>query len=713
MSSDPSGRAKRCALLAVLALASAPAFAETVAAPTQPPPVVSVTLSLVQVDAVVTDKDGHHVMDLKADDFEILEDGKRQDVTNCAYIPLPQAPSASTVTMPAPEAQHLAPARVNPEDVRRTIALVVDDLSLSFSSLVTVRGAVRKFIRDEMQPGDLVAVIRTGSGAGALQQFTADKRVLEAAAASLRYNTLAPIDTFEAIGSDAVLARDGASGDRGNPRQTLASESLGEDAEQLRRDVFTVGTLGAVRAVITGLRDLPGRKSMLFFSSGFHFGGLSDHTDILTRLRDIVEIANRGSVVVYAVDATGLQTRSLTAADNVNAPGSAGTGPLELAQILQDRRAVAIDNHEGLSALADQTGGLFFHDQGVTRALDRIMADQTGYYLIGYAPAASSFQKTRGHVEYHKIKVNVKRPGLHVRSRAGFYGIEDDPRRGPSPHTLAGALLSPFSGGDLNVSLSSVFLHKPPDASYVRSFLHVDSKDLTFSKLDNDRMTARVDLLAVTFAENGEVVDQLNRPQDLTMSQARYATVAKSGLIFMINLPVKKPGAYQLRMAVRDLASGHVGSASQFVQVPNLGKKHLALSGILLSASRATTFGGAGDGDAADEDPETSQAVRRFHPGSTLTYSYVIYNAKTAGDAPPRLVAQTRLFRDGREMKVGGGEKPVDVGAQKGAIFGGGGLLLGPGMPPGSYVLEVAITDTQADAKHRRVAQAIDFDVTP
>src|SRR4029077_5792449 len=121
--------------LAWLVAWSAPVLAQP-AAPTPPPPVVSFTLSLVQVDAVVTDKDGHHVTDLKADDFEILEDGKRQDITNCAYIALPRAPSSASVIVPEPK--YRAPVRFNPEDVRRTIAIVVDDLSLPFSSLVNV-----------------------------------------------------------------------------------------------------------------------------------------------------------------------------------------------------------------------------------------------------------------------------------------------------------------------------------------------------------------------------------------------------------------------------------------------------------------------------------------------------------------------------------------------------------------------------------------------
>lgn len=698
-------------VLSLTLIAAVPVSAQG-AEPTRPAPVVSVTLSLVQVDAVVTDADHRAVTDLKADDFEILEDGKRQEITNCAYVPLREPPSASLAAMPAsgasdPNRQVSPPLRA--ENVRRTIALVVDDLGLSLQGAVVVRSAVHKFVRDQMMPGDLVAIIRTGSGAGALQQFTADKRLLEAVADRIRYNPIAPLDIFEPMGSDEVLSRDGATSAFGNPRRAAASWSNGEDAEQWRRDTLTVGTLGALRAVIAGLRDLPGRKSMLLFSEGFHFGqSKADNSDLLERIRDIAEVANRASVVVYAVDSRGLQTRSLTAADDLK--DSSGTGP-SLAETLSTRRSTAIDKQEGLAALADQTGGLFFHDQTVTKAVDRILEDQRGYYLIGYAPEASTFQGLGGHPTYHKIKVNLKRPGLHLRSRAGFFGVADRTDGSTAPRTLAGALLSPFEGGDLKLSLSSLFLHKPPQASFMRSFLYIDGKDITFTKGDDGQMTARIDMVAVTFGDGGAVVDQIGRGKELKMTPEGYASVLKNGIVYTINVPIRKPGAYQLRVALRDLATGHVGSASQFVQVPSVKKDHLALSGLLVTGARPDAIADSREGAAvADENAAATQAVRRFRPGSVLMYGCMVYNAKTRGGSSPKLLSQMRLFHDGREIKKGA-EIPVDVTRQEDGVFTGGGFQLGTGMAPGSYLLELAITDTLADRKHGRVTQTIDFEV--
>src|SRR5262249_41072027 len=151
-------------------------------------PVLRVTVNLVQVDAVVTDSKGKPVTDLTADDFEILQDGKRQKITKFSYIST-ALPTPTTVA-PKPPGPPPPPVRLRPSQVRRTIALVVDDLGLSFESTAQIRSALKKFVDQQMQPGDLVAIIRTGAGMGALQQFTSDKRQLYAAIERVKHNMM-------------------------------------------------------------------------------------------------------------------------------------------------------------------------------------------------------------------------------------------------------------------------------------------------------------------------------------------------------------------------------------------------------------------------------------------------------------------------------------------------------------------------------------------
>src|SRR5436190_12245768 len=165
--------------------------------------VVRITTNLVQVDAVVTDKNGKVVTDLKPEEVQIFEDGRQQKVTHFSYYvaessPVEKPTKPLTVDKNAPP---VPPYRLRPEDIRRTIALVVDDLGLSFESTYYVRRALKKFVDEQMQPGDLVAIIRTSGGMGALQQFTSDKRQLYAAIDRVKWNAIgrSGVGAFAAI----------------------------------------------------------------------------------------------------------------------------------------------------------------------------------------------------------------------------------------------------------------------------------------------------------------------------------------------------------------------------------------------------------------------------------------------------------------------------------------------------------------------------------
>src|SRR5581483_5969971 len=196
---------RRTALILPLAIA----FAQS---PQQSPPetVIRINVNLVQVDATVTDSDGNPVTDLKASDFEITQDNKPQVITNFSYVSVKSPAKDAAPTRVANNPKGGAPgpppppAKLAMDKVVRTIALVVDDLGLSFESTVYVRNALKKFVDQEMQPGDLVAIIRTGAGIGALQSFTADKRQLYAAIDRVKFNAIGRVgvSSFEPISRD-------------------------------------------------------------------------------------------------------------------------------------------------------------------------------------------------------------------------------------------------------------------------------------------------------------------------------------------------------------------------------------------------------------------------------------------------------------------------------------------------------------------------------
>jgi len=170
---------------------------------------------------------------------------------------------------------------------------------------------------------------------------------------------------------------------------------------------------------VRGLRDLPGRKSVILLSDGFRINSRNgdDNTtaQVLQSLRQLVELANRSSVVIYSIDAKGLQTL---------APG-ASVGGVPSASSHSDAMRSAQEALEGPSFLAEQTGGfVVVNTNDLNIGIQEALYDQRSYYLLGFDPGDEKFD--RG---YHSIKVKVDRPGLNVRTRSGFFGVDEGERR--------------------------------------------------------------------------------------------------------------------------------------------------------------------------------------------------------------------------------------------------------------------------------------------
>lgn len=690
-----------------------------IAQPSATPPlpdddVVKITTALIQVDVTVTDRKGNIVGDLKPEEIEIFENGEKQEITNFSFISnvrtMPEAAEKKGEKNPvvAP------PSAVRPEQVRRTIALVVDDLTLSFESTYYVRRALKKFVDEQMQEGDLVAIIRTGAGIGALQQFTNDRRQLYAAIEKVRWN---PVGTGN-IGAFAPLQgqldRGGEEGEAQPGERT--PEGIEREFNDFRESLFATGTLGAINYIVRGMQDLPGRKSIMLLSDGFRLftrdaTGSLESGRVLQSLRRLVDMANRASVVIYTMDARGLQVTGLTAADDTS-----GRSPEQLEQALSDRRSQLLDTQDGLRYLAKQTGGLsIINSNDLSGGIRKILDDQS-YYLIGYEPDDATFDpKTR---RFNKLEIKVKRPGLRVRYRSGFFGISDEKLVRP-PQTaeqrLIMALSSPFAVNDISMRLNALFYNTAKEGSFIRSLVHIKAQDLKFTDEPDGTKKAAFDILAIGFGDNGIPVDQLGKAFTMTLKKGVYERFMKHGLVYDFTFPIKKAGAYQLRVALRDHGSDRLGSASQFVEVPNLKKNRLVLSGVVLENLAFDEWeklnGGKITRAALQSNPMNDTSLRQFKRGTVLNYGFTVYNAKQAAGSPS-ISYQTRIFRDGKAI-FEGQEQAVPSGGQTvpNAMDLSGALNLGTGMMPGDYVLQVTVTDNLAKEKHKTATQFVQFEI--
>jgi VWFA-related protein len=653
--------------------------------------VVRITTNLVQIDAVVT-KNGKTVPDLKAEDFEIFQDGRRQTITSFAYIS--NIPKTTTSAAPAARADKrdelVPPTPLKPEDARRTVAIVVDDLGLSAESMSDVRRQLRKFVTEQIQPHDLVAIIRTGVDIGALQQFTNDKRLLMRAVEQLRWNPCSRVGVSVLPPWDGGGFGGGAG--RGCGGQTHWS------------------TFGSLRFILDAMTDLPGRKSMMVLSDSMpiedqasEFNGIAwntiDSYNRLAALRRIAEMAIRRSVVIYSIDTQGLQPTGITAADRFS--GRVYDITQQMNATITARGRLLFERRAGGDLIARQTGGFQVKNSNDLK-LDRVLEDQSGYYLLGYRPAEETFNR-----RFHKITAKVTRSGMTLRTRYGFFGYpeEDAPRVPRSKMSLA--LTSPFGAQEINVEFTSFFANDATAGSFIRSFLYVDAKDLTFETVDG-KHEAKIELHGAVFGSNGIPVNQIRHNAVVSLTQKDYEQSQRDGIRIRFDMPARQPNAYQVRVAVRDVASSRVGAAGQFVFVPNLKKKLLAVSGVvLLQGTSESSQTGAIDTSVA------SPAVRRYLPNSDLYATCEIYNASIdAALKRPNLTIESKLFRDGKRVftypKVA-----VDVANQAdlSRILVNLKFRLGPDLEPGHYHLQLAITDEPLKDKLFPAVQWADFEI--
>ena len=684
----------------------------------QDPDVVRITTNLVQLDLVVT-KDGKHITNLKPEDFEILEDGRPQNITSFAYVSTNPstaigAPiSSSNTESTAPS----IPKPPLPNEVKRTIAIVVDDLGMSFESMANLRTYLRKFISENVRPNDLISIVRTGGEVGALQQFTSDPKMLLNAVSDLKWNpcsrvgagVIAPERSLVLFYPPEQKLLGRIPPDKSPSSGQVNQLTLGKESNWCSRGSSVSYSIGALRFILKGVSELPGRKSMMVISdnlplqekemgpSDFGFKrpvreDLENLIDVWTqstnhanKFYSLGEMAFRASVVIYGVSSQRLQTSGISPADEIAFPQPGGRAVTpksdnqDVAMTLLRSRSMELSRStDAIEVLAKETGGFVVRNNNEF-GLDRIFEDQSGYYLIGYRPKSTTFDR-----RFHTIRARVKRSGLTVRTRAGFYGVEENKGSAQSSDgdRLNSALASPFSKNDIAVRLATLFANDPKRGSLLRVFLTLDAKALTFTLEPDGTYIAKLDLSTVLFGQNGSVANRQDQNATLRLRGKPYERAMRDGVFYGFDLPMKQTGGFQLRLALRDAASQRIGATGQFINVPNLRNGELALSGIMLQAEGA-------------EDQHSNLVMKRFHQGTSLAFGYTIYNAALdKASRSPKLKTTTLVFRDG--VKVYSSE-PAMVEANGQAdlqrIFTGARLQLGPALSPGEYALQIVVED--------------------
>jgi len=672
-----------------------------------PDDIIRISTRLVQTDVVVTDKNDQIIPDLKLDDFELYENGKKQAVKFMEYVGVDtgrRTEGNRPAGMPADVAREPAV-----RDLKRVFAFVIDDLTVPPADLVYVRQALTDFVENQMQEGDLVAIVRTVGGKGLLQQFTADRGLLRRAIAQLTVVT-SPLQSFnnpaqEGVNNPRIPAQaEGLGGVRDTEADVIAAPEFGGAEDETVRLFRGLITLQTANYLVDSLREIPGRKSLVLISGGIPIFETSStgtaYSSVSYMLNQLTDLATRAGVVINTLDPRGLRA-SPGVASFVDTPGRSalGGGSGAFGRGESDALGPTLaggEEHIGLNTLSSATGGVSIANiNNLKNGLDKIVSRSRGYYVLAYTPEDQFDNKFR------KLQIKVKRDGLKVYSHTGYLARED--RTSGKPLTKEQSILqaakSPLAKRDVDVSANVGYKLTAANKAAVDINLVIEAQKLTFTQSAEGKQQASFDVAGFLYDQYGKLRGGFSETVNASLSPADYQRALKEGLTYSASTELPS-GYFQFRAAVRETGTDKIGTLSRYLEIPNLSNGKLAMSTLYLSAVDATAKTG-------NSEPRPLQGVRRLSHSQDLRYAAVIYNAKKNGD---KIGIRTQtIITQGDTILLKEPEQEINVSDPTKAIKIG---QLGVSrVKPGRYTLTLIVTDPQADKKFRTVSRSIDFTV--
>ncbi len=422
----------------------------------QPEPRFTVETAAVLLDVVVRDRRGRPIPDLTASDFEVYEDGVRQQIESFRLVVHEGGTTSSPAAEPPPGSDTPSRSPVTPLEELNFIAMVFDRLSPD--ARARAHETALQYLDEQLvRPSDMVGVFKIDLSLQVLQNYTNDAALLRQAIERLGSTTsanfisgaaeargLSSIEEALERSAAATASEAAAAGGPGTAAQAQAAGSatgeavaeqllgemnrrLLENFESLQRDQQGYATTNGLISVVGSLGALSGRKTILFFSEG-----LSIPPNVQARFRSVIHAANRANVSVYTLDAAGLRiestgseaARELAALANrrINQAYSGRddtSGPLMRA-LERNEDLLRLDPHSGLGQLAQETGGFLISEtNNLVTGLRQIDQDMRAYYLLAYVPRN---QEDDG--RFREIDVKVNRPGASVQTRKGYYAVD-------------------------------------------------------------------------------------------------------------------------------------------------------------------------------------------------------------------------------------------------------------------------------------------------
>ena len=706
--------------------------------------VVKIRANEVSLDIVVRDKKGRPVRDLTAADFEVYEDGVRQQIGSFRFVLRQPTEGGNTTAGATSVREGPAPGVAAPRDVTSpgVIALVFDRLSPEARALARKAGLA--YAEEGITTGGFTGVFGIDQALRTIQSYTDSPELVRQAverATSTSTSTYVSgagkvrdlsdrstalsqqASSQEGAASAAGAARDSAGagaagaaiGQAATQQALIEMESrILENFEALERDQQGFATINSLLAVIAPMRNLPGRKTIIFFSEG-----LALPQSVQTKFPAVINAANRANVSIYAIDSAGLRIESgaAEAAREINSLASRrmqqtarGTDSIQSAPytkaLERNEDLLRLDPRSGLGQLADQTGGFLIHDTNDLKlGLRRIEDDMRAYYVLTYVPSNEDYNG-----QFRHVAVKMNRQNVEAQTRKGYYAVESvgqlpmldyeapalaashNARTNSNPFSLRAAALDFPATGRPGLA---VILGEAPIAGFTLS-----------PASDKKTYNSDFSIIALVRDQSGEIVRKLSQHYPLNGPIEKLPAAKKGDVLFYreVQLP---PGRYTVELIAYDAPLRTADVRKTSLEIPRVDETQLRLSSVVV-LSRAERI--TADEQKKDQpfyfgelvvypnlgEPIFKSATRQ------LAYFLTAWPAK-GGVEPLKLVAE--IVQNRRSVAQTSAQLPT--ADDQGRIKYASALRLDD-FQPGTYELKVTITD-----KRTTVSRSTQFKIEP
>jgi VWFA-related protein len=667
---------------------------------------LKVSTNEVLVDVRVTNHQGDPVTNLQQSDFKVYEDGVLQKVNSFDPENIQKLVQETGENGEPAEINLGALPKTTPQETyrrmvqnHRLVVLFFDLSSMQIPDLLRALESAQNFVKTEMSPADLVAVVTYSSNLKVLQEFTNDRDALSKAIKSIQ------------IGQSSTLASSGSVGEAGGT-DSVGNEVVAQDTgnaftpDETEFNIFnTDEKLSAMQSLANLLQAVPGRKSVIHFSSGIEQTGVDNEA----QLQATIDAANRANVSFYTLDARGLT--AMPPGGGASAASPAGTA-IYTASAVSSQISSLHNSRETLFTLATDTGGHMFTDlNNFAPVFQYVQKANTSYYLIGYTPS-----NTKADGKFRRIRVEVvEGRGLKVEARPGYYAPVSFGRSSGQQKELqlADALNSEAPFLDLPLAVETAYFLQSDGLYYVVLAAKIPGSSIPFHQHSSDHQT-QFDFAWRATDSYGKVAGALRDTLPVKLDTSTFQAVLKGNILYEGGL-VLPPGTYKLKVVARENQTGKMGTFEKQLLLPPVNKTGFVLSSVVLSnelSKKLPTRPQRGPWAMSAEDnplDSGSQAIlpsvtRVFYANQNLYVYLQSYAGKPVSSGKSARHSETQhppsmaliFFRNGVQVSQAGpyAAKAGKSGEGTTSYFTEVPLAK---FPPGRYWMQVNVMDVSAN----------------